>query len=584
MSEMIETNNSKALNHGNDTSPNYGEELDSSLAGLPNTSAGHKIKSVTAELEKRRAELIALARAAEIRAREAEEKCDQIESKLEREANQRLEAEHRLRDLEEERLRQLQAAEIESVKTLKSALEQERQEVEVRLNEAEERIKRAESKAEELTHTLAEAERRRAEAENLANVARDDAREIESLFAGAEARLKEVDNRLMEAEARAAEAAEARRLAEGALREAQNKDDAAALAMEKAEAVTVALTESNNKRAEVEAVLRAAEEKRQQTEIRLTQELDQRTFLEQLLQEMEEKSREQQRARETKELELYDALVAREELEVRLKETESRLMDAGMTTVALTEANQRRADVEAAARAMEDKTRKLEALLIEAEAVAHDATERHKAVEAKLQYEVRQRAVAEQKLKEFEDELSSYLELDWSKSEPESKIEPELTQATAALDGLVTSEHTSELLAQVEIERKARYEAEEARHVAEEARHEAQEARSAIELRIWEMERELSDAEERHRQQEEELRELLRRQESKQSALPEWATVPESKFSSLKTPKSGNESPTYSLSKQKGFSYELKFIVYGIVITSLLAAAGWLITELFLRI
>jgi len=279
---------------------------------------------------------------------------------------------------------------------------------------------------------------------------------------------------------------------------------------------------------------------------------------------LEEKSREQQRDRQTKELELYEALLSREEIEARLKEAESRLMDAGVATIALAEANQKRGEAESAARAMEEKARRIEALLIEAEAVAHEATERHNAAEARLEYEIKQRASAEQKLKEFEDELSSYLELDWSKSDPD------ITQASPARDGFVTNEHPTQLLSQVEDERKARQEAEE--------------ARSAIELRMWEMERELSDAEERHRQQEYELRELLRRQEAKQSASPEWATVAESKFSSPPPPKSVGESPTYSLQRKKGFSYELKFIVYGIVITALLAAAGWLITELFLRI
>jgi len=572
MSEMIETNSSKALNHGNDTSQNYGEEIDPSLSSLPNTSAGHKIKSVTAELEKRRAELIALARAAEVRAREAEEKCEQIESRLEREANQRLDAEHRLRELEEEKLRQLQAAEIESVKTLKTALEQEHKEMEARLNEAEERIIAAETKAEEFALALAEAERKRAESENLAQVARDDAREIESLFAGAEARLKEVESRLVEAESRARDEGEAHRLAKAALLEAQNKDEAAALAMAKAESVTVALNEANQKRAEAEASSQAAEERRQQTEIRLTQELDQRSFLEQLLKELEEKSREQQRERETKELELYDALLSRDELEARLQEAEGRLSDAAAATTSLNESNQKRTEAEAAARALEEKARKFESLLVESEAVAQEATERQKAAEAKWQYEAKQRALAEQKLKEFEDELSSYLELDWSKNEPEiiQASAPRETREIAAQDGLVTNEYTSQLLAQVEVERNSR--------------HEAEEARQAIELRIWEMERELSDAEERHRQQEDELRELLRRQEAKQTALPEWATAGESKFSSHNLAKSGDEGNTYSLRKQKGFSYELKFIVYGIVITSLLIAAGWLITELFFRI
>src|SRR5215468_3118895 len=363
MSEMIETNNSKALNHGNDTSAKYGEEIDPSLTGLPSTSAGHKIKSVTAELEKRRAELIALARAAEMRAREAEEKCEQIESKLEREANQRLMAEDRLRDLEDERQRQLQAAEIESAKTLKATLEREHEEVEARLKEAEERVEEAESKAGRLALALAEAERGRAEAETLAQVARDDAREIESLFAGAESRLKEVEGRLTEAEARVTEEAEARRLVERALLEAQSKDEAAAIAIANAEIATLALAEANQKKSEVEAAARVAEERRQQIETRLTQELaeeiDQRSLLEHRLQESEEKSREQQRDRQTKELELYEALLSCEEMETRLKEAESRLMDAGAVTIALTEANQKRGEAEAAARAAEEKARRI---------------------------------------------------------------------------------------------------------------------------------------------------------------------------------------------------------------------------------
>jgi hypothetical protein len=571
MSGIIETNNLKASNHGGDASSNYDEAMDSSLTGLPNASAGHKLKSVTAELEKRRAELIALARQAEIRAREAEEKCEQIESKLEQEANQRLQAEQRLRELEEERLRQLQAAEIESVKTLKTALEQEREGMGARLREAEERIEEAESKAAALTFALAEAERKRAEAEALAQVARDDAREIESLFNGAEARLKEVESRLMETEARMREESEARRFAEKALLEAQGKDEDAAKAMAKAEASSIALAEANQRRAAAEAAAQSAdaaaqsaEEKCEQVEFRLTQEMDQRALLEQRIRELEEKFWDQQRARETRELEINDVLLAREQAEARLREVETRLLEAGNTAFALTEANQRRAEAEAAVRNADENARTLEALLMEAEAVAHEATERHKAAETKLQYEIKQRAQSEQKLKEFEDELSSYLELDWS-----TKSESEAPQAVAAHDGFVTDEQTSELLAQVEIERKARQEAEE--------------ARANFEMRMWEMERELRNAEERRRQQEDEIRELVRKQEMKQSSPPEWKAVGESRFTPAGMAKSAAQDHAYSLKKQKGVGYEFRFIVYGIVITALLVAAGWLVTELFLR-
>src|SRR5262249_56069558 len=129
-------------------------------------------------------------------------------------------------------------------------------------------------------------------------------------------------------------------------------------------------------------------------------------------------------------------------------EPECGRVEAGAVTIALAEANQKRGEAEAAARAAEEKARRIEALLIETEAVAHEATERHNAAEARLEYEIKQRASAEQKLKEFEDELSSYLELDWSKSDPD------ITQASPARDGFVTNEHPTQLLSQLEHEPK----------------------------------------------------------------------------------------------------------------------------------
>jgi hypothetical protein len=84
-----------------DPLPKYGKATDSSTTDPLNTSARYNIKSVIAELEKRRARLFALTRAAEARARVAEKKFEQSENRLERETNQRLMAEATARAAEE---------------------------------------------------------------------------------------------------------------------------------------------------------------------------------------------------------------------------------------------------------------------------------------------------------------------------------------------------------------------------------------------------------------------------------------------------------------------------------------------------
>ena len=52
--------------------PYFGKATDTSKTGLPNMTVGYDINSVIVELEERRARLLALVRAAENRAREAE--------------------------------------------------------------------------------------------------------------------------------------------------------------------------------------------------------------------------------------------------------------------------------------------------------------------------------------------------------------------------------------------------------------------------------------------------------------------------------------------------------------------------------
>jgi len=85
--------------------PKCGKATDNSKTDLLNTSAGYDINSVIAELEKRRAKLLVLARAAEARARETEEEFEQYKSRLKQEAKHWLVAEQKLKEFEEDKLR-----------------------------------------------------------------------------------------------------------------------------------------------------------------------------------------------------------------------------------------------------------------------------------------------------------------------------------------------------------------------------------------------------------------------------------------------------------------------------------------------
>src|SRR5262245_61988520 len=148
--------------------PKYGNAPHSSVTDLLNASAGYTLKSVIAELEKRRAEFFAMACAAETRAREAENRCERAESKLVQETNLRLAAEQRLKEYEEDRQRQLQL-------------------VETRVKKAESRIKEAENDATSLTIALAKAYQKKAEAEATTRAVEEKARIIQALFLKSEA-------------------------------------------------------------------------------------------------------------------------------------------------------------------------------------------------------------------------------------------------------------------------------------------------------------------------------------------------------------------------------------------------------------
>ncbi|HEU0176486.1 MAG TPA: hypothetical protein VFV58_19645 [Blastocatellia bacterium] len=352
----------------------------------PSKPLAYNLKNVPTEVDKRRAELATLARAAEARAKEAEQKCEQAEGRLEQELKERMLAERRLKELEENRLRQQHAILIEGPQARTATWAQGGNGT--WLKEADTRAKEAEAEIQTLMVALMEAEQKRAKAESLAQAAGDKARELE--------------------------------------------------------------------------------------------------------------------------------------------------LEAETAKVALAEANQKIAEAEAAARVSEEKARTIESLIVEAEAAGRQATERYQHIEAELEYEATQRAAAEQKLKEFEDELSSYLELDWSKGQPD------LTRAVVVRESGGTDEVISQFQAQVEAERRGR--------------REAEDARAALDHKVREMERALRIAEENNRQ-----------------------------IAALNLATSDDENQTYTVKKRKGFKYELKFIIYGMAIALLLVVLFALVATVFLQ-
>jgi hypothetical protein len=215
----------------------------------------------------------------------------------------------------------------------------------------------------------------------------------------------------------------------------------------------------------------------------------------------------------------------------RARELES---EAEAARAAMADANRKLAAADAIARVAEEKSRSFEALVVEAEAAGRQATERYQHIEAELQYEARQRSAAEQKLKEFEDELSSYLELDWSKGEQD------LSRAVVVRENGMADEVVSQFHAQVEAERKAR--------------REAQEARASLELKMREMERALRIAEENNRQ-----------------------------IAALNLTASPDGDQTYTVKKRKGSKYELKFVGYGVVVSLLIVTLLKLAAMFFLQ-
>jgi hypothetical protein len=356
--------------------------------------------------------------------------------------------------------------------------------------------------------------------------------------------------------------------------------------------------ELENRRSELFALVRGAvtrthalEEKYQQAEQRLEQETAQRLVAEQRLHELEDEYLQRLAAAEAEELKRLEAELAREEAEARLQEAVGRVREiesrvqaeadlralaeqaldeaetrARAASQALTAAEQKRTEAEQNARRAEQNARDIEALVGEAEAIAHAAGERYKAAEARLQQESQLRALAEQKLKAFEDELGSCLELNWA--EMEATAMPVIARPTLTEANLEADARLPQLQAQTEAEQKRRVEAEQ--------------ARAAAETRARELEAEMRKLEEKHRRAETDLKKFLRKQEAElRKQETELRALRENQLqaASLSLP-----AETEREAEPIPPSLKIKLLSYGAVLTFLLLALAWLVTTLFRQV
>ncbi len=191
------------------------------------------------ELEQRRAAIIAIAREAEVRSREASDKFKQAETKLKEQTELRLQAEERVRQLEEESKQWMATAQAEELKRI---------EAEIAKVELEERLKQEETAKSQAERARLEAEQARKEAEEKLLAAEKNRKEAEAKADAVEQIRKEADARVQSAE-------EAARVAESLIYEA-------------------------------DAIARQAEEKYKFAQANLQREAELRTLAEQMLKEL----------------------------------------------------------------------------------------------------------------------------------------------------------------------------------------------------------------------------------------------------------------------------------------------------------
>lgn len=397
----VEPSNASAIHLDRFISDVYGQKNDGpfSLDPLTQERTGTEPNSLSdngdispAKSERLRAEIIARARDAEEREREATERYKQIESKFRQEQALRRLAEQRAEELEEEYKQRLAAAQVMDLTRL---------ETELALAETKVRLKQ-ETEALRLTETALSRLK-----EDARNQAQSSSRAIEE----AENYIVELEATVNDLQVKAAALDEAeRRLAdlESKFREAQGK----AAVTKSAEAAVAA---AENRIAELESIVYDLKEKAAAA-VPMALALEK---AERRLAELEVGYRE-----------IDDRAVAAESnalaLEAELISTARNLGEktaiAESTVIALEEARTRIIELEFNLRESEKKAggaaqsaREMELLSREVEAREKDAEKKREDAEARLQLEIEMRTAAEQRAQALENKFKSELEMDWTR-------------------------------------------------------------------------------------------------------------------------------------------------------------------------
>ncbi|HEX5083586.1 MAG TPA: hypothetical protein VFY40_16180 [Blastocatellia bacterium] len=403
-------------------------------------SADHSDNGETsgARSDKLRAEIIARAREAEEREREAIERYKQIEAKLKQEQALRLLAEQRVGEIEEEYKQRLTAAQ---------AADLSRLETELTLAETKVRLKQ-ETESLRLTETALS---------RFKEDARIQAQASSRALEEAENYIVELETRINELQVKAASLDEAERRVgelESRFREAQGK---AAVARSAEAAVAAA----ENRIAELETALQDLKEKAAAA-VPIALALEK---AEKRVAELEVGYRE-----------MDDRAVAAESnalaLEAELINTARNLGEktaiAESTAIALEEARTRIIELEAGFRESDKKAaiaaqsaREMESSAREAEARAKEAEIKREDAEARLTLEIEMRMSAEQRAQALENKFKSELEMDWTRFKADlEEAEAAVKARENAISQTSAEDQVQQLYAQLEAERRVRDEIE----------------------------------------------------------------------------------------------------------------------------
>lgn len=306
---------------------------------------------------------------------------------------------------------------------------------------------------------------------------------------------------------------------------------------------------------------------REETELRLAAE--QRVGqIEQRIGQLEEESRQwldTAQAEELRRLEVERAAeLAKTELEERLKqEATARAVAEQARTEAEAKAEtlqQALKEAEAKVLSAEEAARTAESLIYEADAIARKAEEKYQTAETNLQRETELRMLAEQMLKELAS-LNPHLELNWE------SLEAALAQASSA-QGFTAMVSDGGQAMPEQIQKQIQDE--------QNARLEAEQLRTEAEAKAKELEVKLRKAEEKYRTTENGYKKVLRKQEEELRTMSEQVARNNDPNLAAAMDKSDSEVIFSGMAEANPMSAKIKLVSYGVFLTLLLLALGWL--------